>query len=95
MDPITEVMEKVIVVAGIVLVFKTLKLQLLVCVVVVGLAAVVVQYLPEIWTLILWPFIFHGYQQVITSSTLLFLSATLKLIGSSISTMLKTSLKRA
>jgi hypothetical protein len=48
--------------------------------------------MPEIWTLFLWPFIFHRHLQVITLSSLLFLSATLKLIGSSISTMLKTSL---
>ncbi len=48
------------------------------------LAVVVVQYMPEIWTLLVWPFIFHRHLQEITSSSLLFLSATLKLIGNSI-----------
>jgi hypothetical protein len=47
--------------------------------------------MPEIWTLLFWPFILHRYLQEITSSSLLFLSATLKLIGS----LLKTSLKQA
>ncbi len=61
----------------------------------VGLPLWLLQYMPEIWTLLLQPFIFHRHLQVIILSSLLFLSATLKLIGSSISTMLKTSLKQA
>jgi hypothetical protein len=54
-----------------------------------------ITYMPEIWTHILCPLIFRRHLQVITLTSLLFLSATLKLIGSSISTMLKTSLKWA